>query len=141
MRAGWDMTRRDWQDHELFRNNLACLDAQAVGRGTEAWLSELGYVRERSGYRCLREDDSEMTIAVFGHEGSTVSALAQILQLPFPYLCCTLHLPYTGITVVRLPREPGSVGMPYLELVSDGRHIRDIPPDPESAPYPPTDWS
>ena len=47
----------------------------------------------------------------------------RILNLPFPYVCALLHLEFTGITIIRMDRNPGAVALPCLELGNDGKHI------------------
>ena len=49
--------------------------------------------------------------------------MGHILNLPFPYACGLFHLEFTGITVIRLGRKPGTQTLPCLELANDGRHI------------------
>ena len=53
-----------------------------------------------------------------------LASLGYILNLPFPYATALLHLEFTGITILRLDRNPGAVSLPCLELGNDGRHIR-----------------
>ena len=38
--------------------------------------------------------------------------------------CLMAHIEFTGITVIRLDRNPGAMRLPCLELANDGRHIR-----------------
>ena len=123
VREGWDLTRADWREHPYFRANLAAPEADKVARGIDAWLEGLGCRREGLYYRCLSPESAEATVALFGHGGSSAAAMAHILNLPFPYLCGTLRLPFTGITVLRIGRKPGQPAMPVVELASDGRHL------------------
>ena len=125
-RQGWDLARADWAEHPLFRNNRARLEAERIAGEVDAWMDTLGYRREGAYYRCARGDGAQHTVAVFAHGGSSAAALARIFNLPFPYLCACLHLPFTGITVARLDTEPGSVSLPRMELVGDGRHIKGL---------------
>ena len=125
-RQGWDLTDPGWRTHPFFLNNRAAPEADKVARGTDEWMASLGYEREGAYYRCVREDDSQHTVALFSHGGSSAAAMGRILNLPFPYMCALLHLPFTGITVLRLDRHPGSVCLPCLELAGDGGHLRDV---------------
>ena len=95
----------------------------AEQRGTDKWLGELGYRREGDYYRCCRENSLQETAALFCHGGSASAAIAHMLNLPFPYVCGLLHMEFTGITILRLDRHPGSRTLPCLELVNDARHI------------------
>lgn len=123
-REGWDLTDPGWRGHPYFSSNLVTAEADNVARKTDEWLAGLGYRREGAYYRCVRPDDRQFTAALFSHGGSSAAALAHILNLTFPYACGLFHMEFTGITVIRLDRRPGSIGLPCLELANDGRHIR-----------------
>ena len=72
----------------------------------------------------MRPDNRQTTVALFSHGGSSAAAIGHILNLPFPYACGLFHLEFTGITIIRLDRNPGSRRLPCLELANDGRHIQ-----------------
>ena len=121
---GWDLTDPAWREHPYFSNNLVTAEADHVARKTDEWLLTLGYEREGAFYRCVRADNRQKTVALFSHGGSSAAAIGHILNLPFPYACGLFHLEFTGITVIRLDRNPGKQTLPCLELANDGRHIR-----------------
>ena len=122
-RQGWNLADPDWREHPFFANNAVTGEADRVGQEIDGWLLDLGYQRDGAYYRCIRPDNRQMTVALFSHGGSSSAALGHILNLPFPYMCALLHLEFTGITVLRLDRNPGSRTLPCLELVNDSRHI------------------
>ena len=97
-----------------------------MAQETDKWLLSLGYRRDGACYRCIREDSRQRTVALFSHGGSSAAAMGHILHLPFPYACGLFHLEFTGITIIRLDRLPGTRRMPCLELANDGAHIRGI---------------
>ena len=121
---GRDLTDPAWREHPYFSNNLVTAEADHVARKTDEWLLSLGYERQGAYYRCVRADDVQRTVALFSHGGSSAAAMGHILNLPFPYACGLFHLEFTGITVIRLDRNPGKRRLPCLELANDGRHIR-----------------
>ena len=125
-RQGWDLTDPSWRTHPFFVHNRAVSNVDFIEKGVDEWMKSLGYEREGVYYRCAREDDAQHTVALFSHGGSSSAAMGRILNLPFPYMCAMLHLPFTGITAIRLDRHPGSVHLPCLELAGDGRHIRGL---------------
>ena len=120
---GWDLTNPGWREHSYFKNNLVTANANLVAEKTDEWLRSLGYEREGAFYRCERTDNRQKTVALFSHGGSSAAAIGHILNLPFPYACGLFHLEFTGITIIRLDRNPGSRRLPCLELANDGRHI------------------
>ena len=121
---GWDLTNPAWREHPYFSNNLVTAEADRVAEKTDEWLRTLGYERSGAYYRCARPDNRQRTVALFCHGGSSAAAMGHILNLTFPYACGLFHLEFTGITVIRLDRNPGVQALPCLELANDGRHIR-----------------
>ena len=122
-RRGWDLTDPAWREHPFFAGNRVTAEADRVAEKTDEWLYTLGYERRGAYYHCLRPDDRQLTVALFSHGGSSAAAMGHILNLPFPYACGLFHLEFTGITVIRLNRNPGTRTLPCLELANDGRHI------------------
>ena len=120
---GWDLTNPGWREHPYFRNNRVTENVDMVAERTDEWLLSLGYERNGAFYRCVRPDDRQKTVALFSHGGSSAAAMGHILNLPFPYACGLFHLEFTGITIIRLDRNPGQQRLPCLELANDGRHI------------------
>jgi len=119
------LNRPDWRENEFFRNNLVLRDIDETERGTDDWLSSLGYVREGFAYRHTRGETEHRTVVLFSHGGSSCAAIGHILNLPFPLMCAMFHLEFTGITILRFDRREGSLSVPCLELANDGRHIRE----------------
>jgi len=122
-RQGWDLTDPGWREHPFFANNRVTANADLVAEKTDEWLLSLGYERNGAYYRCLRKDDSQFTVALFSHGGSSAAAMGRILNLTFPYACGLFHLEFTGITIIRLNRNPGAQTLPCLELANDRRHL------------------
>ena len=123
---GWDLTNPAWREHPYFRSNRVTAEADYVAEKTDEWLYSLGYERNGAYYRCIRPDDRQETVALFCHGGSSSAMMGRILNLTFPYACGLFHLEFTGITVIRLDRNPGRQVLPCLELANDGRHLRGL---------------
>ena len=129
MRDGDDLLSPQWRQHSLFSRNRVVAEAARTEAGTDEWMKELGYVREGRYYRCCRTDRVQHTVALFCHGGSSSALLAHLLNVTFPYVCAVLHMPFTGITIIRLGREPGELVMPIVELASDSRHLNEPYPE------------
>ena len=124
-RQGWDLTDPGWRGHEFYSNNIVTAEVDEVAAQTDKWLLSLGYERQGAYYRNIREDNSQHTVALFSHGGSSAAAMGHILNLTFPYSCALFHIEFTGITIIRFNRNPGVISLPCLELANDGRHIRE----------------
>ena len=111
-RQGLPLNDPCWRSLPFFRNNTAVDSVNLVEEGIDGWLSSLGYLREGCYYRCTRKNDDQKTVALFSHGGSSGAAMGHMLNLPFPFACALFHLEFTGITVLRLDRRPGSLNTP-----------------------------
>ena len=120
---GCDLRDPSWIELPDFTDNTAVTDIDNICKEADRWLSTLGYGREGLYYRNNRTVHNEQTIAVFCHGGSTTAFISRVLNQEFPYMCATLHIGHTGITVLRFDRKPGSLAMPILELVNDTGHL------------------
>ena len=129
IRLGEDLLNPDWTLHPLFCHNRVVSEAAGTAAGTDEWMRTLGYVREGAYYRCCRPDNEQHTVALFCHGGSSSAMIARLLNVTFPYVCAVLHMPFTGITIIRLGREPGKLVMPVVELASDIGHLSGFFPD------------
>lgn len=123
---GCDLQDPEWKAHRLFKENTATVDVEKIAAASDEWFASLGYKREGLYYRNTRKDDREDTIALFCHGGSSTALLSRVFNVQFPLLCGVMHLPCTGITIIRFDSTPGSISVPVLELANDGRHIRGL---------------
>ncbi|MCR4734533.1 MAG: histidine phosphatase family protein [Treponema sp.] len=121
---GVDLQNPDWRNFPLFLDNTATIDIENVQNNTDKWLESLGYKREGLYYRNICKDNSQHSYVLFSHGGSSTALLSHILNIPFPLLCASLHIPHTGITILRFDRTPGKLSLPVIELMNDGNHLR-----------------
>ena len=123
---GQVLCTENWREIPVFIGNTATIDVDNVMKNADTLLEKWGYKREGLYYRNIRSNDDQHTIALFSHGGSSTALLSRIFNIPFPYLCATLHIPHTGITILRFDRTPGKLAVPVIELACDGRHIQNI---------------
>ncbi len=121
---GEDLQNSNWRSLPLFKDNTATVDINLVQAASDKWLESLGYKRQGLYYKNIRNDDAQFTLALFSHGGSSTALLSRIFNIPFPLLCASLHIPHTGITIIRFDRTPGKVSVPVVELMNDGNHLK-----------------
>ena len=121
---GEDLQNPNWRSLPLFKDNTATVDIDLVQAASDKWLENLGYKRQGLYYKNIRDDDAQFTLALFSHGGSSTALLSRIFNIPFPLLCASLHIPHTGITIIRFDRTPGKVSVPVVELMNDGNHLK-----------------
>lgn len=119
---GKEIMNPDWRNTEEFCRNKVVWHVDQVCEGIDKWMSGLGYEREGAYYRVTGEN-TDRTVAMFSHAGSSSAALSRILNLPFIYMCYTMPPNFTGITVLILSDEKGALTAPKIELLNDAKHI------------------
>ncbi len=87
----------------------------------DEWLFSLGLEREGLYYKIKNPGDT--TVAMFCHVMSYSASLAHIFNLTYPFVCVSLSMPQTGITVVEFSGEPGEVVIPKLLKVGNIDHL------------------
>lgn len=107
-----------------YEHNKVVDYAAAVASSFDEWLGGFGYRREGLYYRVERENND--TILLASHGGSSSAAMAQLLNLPLPFVCATLRLWFTSVTVITLNGEAGALVSPQIEIMNDARHIMGI---------------
>lgn len=121
---GKNIMEPDWRHLPPFKGNRICQNVDLIENAFDQWLADLGYVREGDYYRA--GENTEKTVALFSHGGSSCAVLAHLFKLPYPYAIQVFRLNYTSVTVVRFPDTPGKLVMPVLELVNDDAHIENL---------------
>lgn len=123
-RAGVDLLHCDLAAAPGIAGGSMMESAAAAAAGFDAWLAELGYVREGCYYRCTakRED----TLAIFSHAGSSSAVIAHLLAMPAPYFVRIVDMNFTAVSVIRFDGEAGEMVLPWVEILNDFRHINGI---------------
>lgn len=129
---GVSLMERNWENGEFFINNRVSGEVKRVSADFDRWFSLLGYRREGLYYRV--GDNTDRTVAIFSHGGSSSAVLAHMFNLPFPFVCSAIRPDFTAITVVRLSDEHGRLVAPEFETVNDTKHIEKINPNTEFFP-------
>lgn len=120
---GYSLMDESWTRKPPFSDNIVFSEIERVARQSDQWLESIGYRREGANYRVI-SDDTDRTIALFSHGGSSSALFSHMLNLPFFYLCRALCPDFTSITVLSLSDEKGSITAPMIELANDSRHIK-----------------
>ncbi len=120
---GYSLMDEEWTKMPLFANNLAFAEIERVAKESDEWLETLGYRREGANYR-VTGDNTDRTIALFSHGGSSSALFSHLLNLPFFYLCRALCPDFTSITVLSFSDEKGTLTAPMIEYANDSRHIK-----------------
>ena len=120
---GYSLMDEEWTKQPPFCNNVVFEEIERVARESDEWFESLGYKREGANYRVIG-DNTDRTIALFSHGGSSSALFAHLLNLPFFYLCRALCPDFTSITVLNFSDEKGTLTAPQIELANDSRHIK-----------------
>ncbi|MBR4224355.1 MAG: histidine phosphatase family protein [Oscillospiraceae bacterium] len=119
-----DLLDAGWAEGRWFSGNKCVENVRMIAEETDAFLAELGHVREGRYYRNTTGTDDRRTIALFAHGGSSSAAIDHILGLPFPFVCASIHMDVTSISILRFEHRSNAIGIPVMELINDVGHLR-----------------
>ncbi|MBQ9859875.1 MAG: histidine phosphatase family protein [Clostridia bacterium] len=122
---GKSLFMADWQNHYPYNNSKVVERVAQVAEGVDEWLLQLGYRREGDYYRVVGENTNK-TVAMFSHAGSSSAALSHMVNIPFPHFCGAFRPEHTSITVVYLSDEVGTLTYPCICLFNDEKHKEGI---------------
>ncbi len=120
---GFSLMDEGWTKNPPFCNNTVFAELERVAEQSDEWMESLGYRREGANYRVIG-DNTDKTIALFSHGGSSSALLSRLLNIPFFYLCRAICPDFTSITVLSLSDAKGTLTAPMIELANDSRHIK-----------------
>lgn len=120
---GHSLMDDSWTKEQPFCDNVVFEELDRVAREADRWLLTMGYQREGANYRVVGENTNK-TIAVFSHGGSSSALFSHLLNLPFFYLCRVLCPDFTSITVLNFGDEKDSLTAPQIEYANDSKHIK-----------------
>lgn len=121
---GQSLLDTDWQTSEHFCNNIVAKLVDEKMQAFDALLSTFGYQREGLYYRVT--ENSDKTIAVFSHAGSSSTILGHLFNLPIPFAWAAMPPQVTSVTIVTLSGENGTLITPKLELFNDAKHLENV---------------
>lgn len=126
VKAGKPLTKEFWEKEELSTKSLAFESAEKISKGFDAFLQDLGYVREGLYYRVGKPNNK--TFVVVCHGGVTSILLSSMLNLPQPFAFAgiTWNQTYTAVTELFLEGEEGELILPHFGIVNDARHVAKI---------------
>ncbi len=120
---GHSLMDEGWTKQPPFCNNVVFSELERVASQADIWMESLGYRREGANYR-VTGDNTNKTIALFSHGGSSSALLSHLLNFTFFYLCRAICPDFTSITVLSFSDEKGVLTAPMIEYANDSRHIR-----------------
>ena len=114
-----------WQETPAFVNSGLPEEHRVVVDGADGWLEELGYKREGDYYRVVG-NDTDKTVAMFSHAGSSSVVIAHILGIPFLRFGAHFDVHLASVSCVEFSNCTGELICPQLTLFNDSRHIEEI---------------
>ena len=124
VKAGANLLDPNWRENSPFKDNLLIEHCDWLNEELDKWLITMGYTREGNSYRVGA--NTKRTIALFSHGGSSVAAIAHLMNLPMPFVDYALHPDYTSIIELELSDEEGTLTTPRFGLVHDAKHIEGL---------------
>ncbi len=112
------LTNVNWREDEAYCRSIIVERAQIVIDGIDAWLAELGFVREGEFYR-VAEEIPYKTVAMFSHAGASAAAISHMLNIPLPQFFAAFRLNFVSSFVIELADKPGELIYPKIILLDD----------------------
>ena len=112
----------DWHTLPPFRGIPTLKPAyDAFVLEADKFLAELGYVR--SGDRYKIENPKYGRVAVFCHQGISITLLSHLLGIPPHIMWGCFDITHTGITVLNFPHYDSGETQPVCLCLSDTSHL------------------
>lgn len=115
---------KEWPTHEAFCDLPIGEGMKRIGRETDAFFAELGYIhdRENNCFRAVRHNNDR--VAFFAHQGFGVAFLSEILDVPYPEYCTAFDLNHSSMTVIDFSPMPGTDAvLPTVRTLSNDSHL------------------
>ena len=122
---GISLKDHDWRNKEPYCKSAVVKKVDKVIEGFDNLLLELGYERDGDFYNVVG-DDTDKSIAIFSHGGSSTAVLSHLLNVPFAEACGIFWIDLASISVIHLSDEKGARVMAKLKGLNDTKHTRGL---------------
>lgn len=92
-----------------------------IVRESDAFLAELGYVRDGTRYQPVRSNDHR--VAVFCHAGLALTWLAHLLEIPVPLFWSGFWIAPSSVTTILFEQRSGDWAVPRCTGLGDTGHL------------------
>lgn len=110
-----------WYEAEPFCFSKAKEGYERIMRESDAFMADLGYVREGLKYRITRPNNDR--VAVFCHQGFGTTWLSHLLGVPPIIFWSTFDMNHTGVTIIEFKNNKDGYTAPICLAVSDTSHL------------------
>ena len=111
----------DWHLVPPFDNPMFRSEYEALGRKSDAWLAEFGYVHDGGVYRVERSNRD--ALAVFCHGGFGLTWLAYLLAIPLPLMWTGFFLSPTSVTTLLFDERGDGLAVPRCIGMGERTHL------------------
>ena len=108
----------NWREDEPYCRSIIVERAQVVIDGIDAWLAELGFVREGEFYR-VSDEIPYKVVAMFSHAGASSAAISHMLNIPMPQFFGAFKINFVSSFVLELNEKHGELIYPKIILLDD----------------------
>ena len=122
---GISLADTDWRQKDPYCRSIVVERVEKVIKGFDGLMAELGYQREGEYYRVVGENTNK-TVAMFSHAGSSSAAISHLLNIPFPQICGFMKIDFTSIICFEFSDKQGELTYPKLTVCNDALHIRGL---------------
>ena len=106
---------------EEFSSTAARECVTRIGRHSDEFLEELGYRRDGCVYKIIKPSD--LSVAVFCHQGFGLTWYSHLLQIPPHIVWGSFDVSHTGVTMFYFENFENGITAPKCLMMSDLSHI------------------
>jgi broad specificity phosphatase PhoE len=118
--APWP-TQENWNQFEPFTETVADEEYARIQNASDAWIAELGYVREGGRYRIVKSHRDTVCLAC--HGGFGLTWLAHLLELPVPMVWTGFFMPCSSVTTILFDERSKDWAVPRVIGLGDISHL------------------
>ncbi|MBR4943559.1 MAG: histidine phosphatase family protein [Clostridia bacterium] len=108
-----------WYDHPFFAETKFKTGVLSIDEATDNFMRSLGYEHDRTlkGYKAIAP--SEKRVALFAHQGMSLSFLSSLLDIPYPYYATHFDISHSCVTAILFENRDGLIYPKVLQHSND----------------------
>ena len=112
---------KEWHEADYLINTDAKEGYRRIQEHSDVFLEQLGYKRENSIYKILKNNEDR--IGIFCHHVFGVMWLSYLLAIPPNLFWSSFIISHTGVTILEFKNNPDGFTAPMCHCLSDLSHI------------------
>jgi len=113
----------NWHEAPIFDDVDGKGGYEFLRKSSDEFLSRHGYVHDFENKRYIAKNANDERIAVFCHQGFSISWLGVMLDIPLPEIWTTMKVNHSCMTVVEFKEDKDGFCIPMVLTLSNDSHL------------------